>query len=78
MDVYHTLQGPDVLERVGILHTSHQPTQPTRAASHQVRGSVSLGPFEEKRGGAHVIPLKLPNLVFYGVFVATAKRRNLR
>ena len=25
MDVYHTLQGPDVLERIGILHTSPSP-----------------------------------------------------
>ena len=37
-----------------------------------------MGTFEEKRGGAHVIPVKLPNLVFYGVFVTLAKRRNLR
>ena len=52
--------------------TTHQP--PT----HQVRGSVSLGTFDEKRGGADVIPVKLPNLVFCGVFVTPAKRRNLR
>ena len=37
-----------------------------------------MGTFDKKRGGAHVIPVKLPNLVFCGVFVTPVKRRNLR